>query len=190
VSRILNDVLSMQKIEDGALALEMDTFSLEKMIRGALYAFRTPCLEKRLKVRVNLASIDDIVNEALPGLQLGKIARAKSRVAHGGMSRGGSYGALAAAAAEGITPGTGFSGGGTLAGPAMGGLYRSGVSSTGMSMDSQASGRDAPEVYHAQVRGDPYRLRQCLANFVRYVRSPPTPAHTRAAHTQVARTRT
>jgi len=33
VSRILNDVLSMQKIEDGALTLEYDVFSLEK-VRG------------------------------------------------------------------------------------------------------------------------------------------------------------
>jgi signal transduction histidine kinase len=31
VSRILNDVLSMQKIEDGALTLEYDVFSLEKV---------------------------------------------------------------------------------------------------------------------------------------------------------------
>ena len=49
VSRILNDALSMQKIEDGALTLEYDVFSMEKMIKGSLYAFRSSCLDKRLK---------------------------------------------------------------------------------------------------------------------------------------------
>ena len=48
VSHILNDVLSMQKIEDGALMLEYDTFNIESMIRGALFAFRSACVEKKL----------------------------------------------------------------------------------------------------------------------------------------------
>jgi signal transduction histidine kinase len=179
VSRILNDVLSMQKIEDGALALEYDTFSLEKMIRGALYAFRTPCLEKRLKVRVNLANLDQLVNEALPGLRLGKPRlRGNSKEQ---TSKGPSRGALTTQAQTPATGSTGDTPSGAIPSghhqfaSAMGPLPpapsmqvgRAHSSALGSNTaGSENSGQRSMEIFTAQVRGDPYRLRQCLANFV------------------------
>jgi len=73
VSRILNDVLSLQKIEDGALILEYDVFSMEKMIKGSLYAFRSPCMDKKLRVKVSLTNIDELVARALPAFKIGHI---------------------------------------------------------------------------------------------------------------------
>lgn len=75
VTRILNDVLSMQKIEDGALTLDIDVFNIERMIQNALYAFRSTCKEKQIKVRVLLASIDEIVAKALPALKIGQLIK-------------------------------------------------------------------------------------------------------------------
>jgi signal transduction histidine kinase len=170
VSRILNDVLSMQKIEDGALALEYDQFSLEKMIRGALYAFRTPCLEKRLKVRVNLQSLDQLVNESLPGLRLGKVIHSSPHSSRGGGVGGGHIVPVSSPAGgvekgilgrgKPVTTQVAGSEGGSL-GSAVHGLAA--VSGTGGASNYS---QNAGLVHHANVRGDPYRLRQVLANFV------------------------
>jgi signal transduction histidine kinase len=116
VSRILNDVLSMQKIEDGALSLEMDIFNLDKMIRSSLFSFRSPCAEKQLKVRINLQSLDAYMDKLFPTFKLGKILENENN-------------------------------------------------------ETQESHR-RPSISNilcnqAHVRGDPYRLRQVLANFVR-----------------------
>jgi hypothetical protein len=230
VSRILNDSLSMQKIEDGALVLEYDNFSLERMIRGALYAFRTPCLEKKLRVRVSLQSLDALVSQTLPGLRLGKatlVSTSNSRGRGGGIGGGGG-GMLAAgalhnhniavdgngagaigsplqdgaavggddnggidgnaqvgAATGGISMmggesgvGVSIGGGGTSTAPgdglssAAGGLFAGGggrqshMQSHTIGSDTNASQGQNTIVYHANVRGDPYRLRQVLANFV------------------------
>src|SRR4051812_27333594 len=48
VARILNDVLSLQKIEDGALQLEMSPFSMIEMICGTLRSFQPLLAEKNL----------------------------------------------------------------------------------------------------------------------------------------------
>jgi signal transduction histidine kinase/CheY-like chemotaxis protein len=230
VSRILNDSLSMQKIEDGALVLEYDNFSLERMIRGALYAFRTPCLEKKLRVRVSLQSLDALVSQTLPGLRLGKatlVSTSNSRGRGGGIGGGGggmlAAGALhnhniavdgngagamgsplqdgaavggddnggidgnaqAGAVTGGISMmggesgvGVSIGGGGTSTAPgdglssAAGGLFAGGggrqshMQSHTIGSDTNVSQGQNTIVYHANVRGDPYRLRQVLANFV------------------------
>jgi hypothetical protein len=44
------------------LTLEYDVFSMEKMIRSSLYAIRAPCMDKRIKVTVDLANIDEIIS--------------------------------------------------------------------------------------------------------------------------------
>jgi hypothetical protein len=172
VSRILNDVLSMQKIEDGALALEYDTFSLEKMIRGALYAFRTPCLEKRLKVRVNLQCLDELVNGALPGLRLGKVRIRSSKGGGGPSGISGVSAGMATTASEAL-------GNGQVHRQHFMNFQQRHNSTHSNTLGSEMSiNHPAPEIYHAQVRGDPYRLRQCLANFVSNAIKVRTCAHT------------
>ena len=51
VSRILNDVLSMQRIEEGKLELENEPFDLEKMLRLTLRSFAAPLADKELRVK-------------------------------------------------------------------------------------------------------------------------------------------
>jgi hypothetical protein len=139
ISRILNDVLSMQKIEDGALILNIDTFDIAKMIHGALYAFRTPCMEKRLKVRVNIQCLDEIISKYLPGLRVNK---PRCEVTH-----------------EEEHP---LANQHMHAAPRFSKDTNKGTYSEEEKPNSKKTIVDS----HAHVRGDPYRLRQCLANFL------------------------
>ena len=41
------------------------------MIRGSLYAFRSPCMDKRIKVKVSLSNIDELVARELPAFRIG-----------------------------------------------------------------------------------------------------------------------
>jgi signal transduction histidine kinase len=65
VTHILNDVLSLQKIEDGALTLEFTTFDLERMLRTTLYSFKAPCTERSLRLKAQLADVQEVVWTAL-----------------------------------------------------------------------------------------------------------------------------
>ena len=59
VARILNDVLSLQKIEDGALQLEMAPFNLLEMICGTLRSFQPLFTEKKLSLLTELQSLEE-----------------------------------------------------------------------------------------------------------------------------------
>ena len=61
VTHILNDVLSLQKIEDGALSLDCAPFDIERMVRSTLYSFKAPCRERNLRLLINL---DDLTAHA------------------------------------------------------------------------------------------------------------------------------
>ena len=136
VSRILNDVLSMQKIEDGALTLEYDVFSMEKMIRGSLYAFRSPCMDKRIKVKVSLTNIDELVARALPAFKIGQVINQ-------GAAGGGEHGRIG-------------SGGGNVS--------DNDEDETGASRKHFRARHQY--MHRAYVRGDPYRLRQVFSNLL------------------------
>jgi len=58
VTHILNDVLSLQKIEDGALTLECAPFDVDRMVRSTLYSFKAPCRERKLRLNVNLDDLN------------------------------------------------------------------------------------------------------------------------------------
>lgn len=161
VSRILNDVLSMQKIEDGALTLEYDVFSMEKMIRGSLYAFRSPCMDKRIKVKVDLASIDDLISQALPAFRIGEVIVPLDELL------------------ESDDPMVTFDHDDATSGntdPIKHNRQQSGGSIAAemlQSVLSKASSTSTPHgrsrnsyIHRAYVRGDPYRLRQVFSNLI------------------------
>jgi signal transduction histidine kinase len=58
VTHILNDVLSLQKIEDGALTLDCAPFDVDRMVRSTLYSFKAPCRERKLRLKVNLDDLN------------------------------------------------------------------------------------------------------------------------------------
>ena len=64
VTHILNDVLSLQKIEDGALTLDCAPFDVDRMVRSTLYSFKAPCKERKLRLKVNLDDLNTMVTVA------------------------------------------------------------------------------------------------------------------------------
>jgi len=72
VSRILNDVLSMSKIEDGALELCMEHFRIEQLLRNALNTFKSACLDKRIRLRIRFDKLNNAIGAVLPRLLLGQ----------------------------------------------------------------------------------------------------------------------
>jgi CheY-like chemotaxis protein len=65
VTHILNDVLSLQKIEDNALTLEYRVFDLEHMVRATLHSFKAPCADRQLGVRMQLTRLDMAMQAAV-----------------------------------------------------------------------------------------------------------------------------
>jgi signal transduction histidine kinase len=61
VARILNDVLSLTKIEDGALELQYSPFSIHAMILSTIHSFHTAIQEKQIKCSTDLQSLQDFV---------------------------------------------------------------------------------------------------------------------------------
>ena len=61
MTHILNDVLSLQKIEDGALTLDCAPFDVDRMVRSTLYSFKAPCRERKLRLKVNLDDLNAMV---------------------------------------------------------------------------------------------------------------------------------
>jgi signal transduction histidine kinase/CheY-like chemotaxis protein len=59
VARILNDVLSLQKIEDGALELECSPFNMLEMVCGTLRSFQPLFTEKKLTLLTELQSLEE-----------------------------------------------------------------------------------------------------------------------------------
>lgn len=62
VARILNDVLSFQRIEEGELALEFSEFSVPSMIANTLHSFQSEFRAKALTVSVHFlppAAVDE-----------------------------------------------------------------------------------------------------------------------------------
>ena len=68
VTHILNDVLSLQKIEDAAFTLDKICFNIDRMIRSTLYSFKSTCLERSLRVSIHLANINRYVHSRLKEL--------------------------------------------------------------------------------------------------------------------------
>ena len=64
MTHILNDVLSLQKIEDGALTLDCAPFDVDRMVRSTLYSFKAPCRERKLRLKVNLDDLNAMVDGA------------------------------------------------------------------------------------------------------------------------------
>lgn len=58
VSRILNDTLSMQKIEDGGLTLSPEAFDFAAMVRVTLSSFKENMLAKQLTLVTDLPSLE------------------------------------------------------------------------------------------------------------------------------------
>lgn len=63
VTRILNDVLSMQKIEAGAQQLELNYFSMSCLIRSIIYLFRQSAEDKRISVHMKLGHLNLFMNQ-------------------------------------------------------------------------------------------------------------------------------
>lgn len=61
MTHILNDVLSLQKIEDGALTLDCAPFDMGRMVRSTLHSFRAPCRERNLRLLVNLDDLTALI---------------------------------------------------------------------------------------------------------------------------------
>jgi signal transduction histidine kinase/CheY-like chemotaxis protein len=61
VARILNDVLSLSKIEDGALQLQYGNFSLHSMILSTMQSFRAAAAAKSIHYTANLHSLQDFM---------------------------------------------------------------------------------------------------------------------------------
>lgn len=59
VSRILNDVLTIQRIEEGKLSLQFETFSIRALCEGTIRSFRTASKEKHIKWHTNLPKLDE-----------------------------------------------------------------------------------------------------------------------------------
>ena len=57
VGRILNDVLSMQKLDDGAMTLQLEPFSLESMILSTMQSFQPGIREKEIQFTAELQSV-------------------------------------------------------------------------------------------------------------------------------------
>ena len=64
VSTILNDVLSLQKMEDGQFNLEFVPFSPELFVRKTVESFRPAFEAKRLQVHISIQDNDNHVNKA------------------------------------------------------------------------------------------------------------------------------
>jgi hypothetical protein len=58
VARVLNDTLSIQKIEDGAMALDMAPFNVIEMVCGTLRSFQPLLQEKNLILMTEMEDID------------------------------------------------------------------------------------------------------------------------------------
>ena len=63
VGRILNDVLSMQKLDDGAMTLQLEPFSLESMILSTMQSFQPSIREKEIQFTVELQSVQGAIYE-------------------------------------------------------------------------------------------------------------------------------
>jgi signal transduction histidine kinase len=59
VVRILNDVLSLQRIEEGALRLEFAPFDFEAMLRSTLKSFQSAISDKKLQVTLDIQSLEE-----------------------------------------------------------------------------------------------------------------------------------
>ena len=61
VGRILNDVLSLHKIEDGALTLQYSPFSLESMILSTMQSFQPGIHDKQIHYTAQLQTVQQFV---------------------------------------------------------------------------------------------------------------------------------
>ena len=61
VSRILNDVLSLQKMEEGQFTLEMVPFSPERMVQSTVASFKAAFESRRQRVTVTIHSLDSFL---------------------------------------------------------------------------------------------------------------------------------
>jgi len=61
VSRILNDVLSLQKMEEGRFVLELVPFSPEQLVQNAVESFKASFQSRRQTVSVKAQSLDAFV---------------------------------------------------------------------------------------------------------------------------------
>jgi signal transduction histidine kinase len=61
VGRILNDVLSLHKIEDGALTLQFCAFSLESMILSTMQSFQPGIHDKQIHYTAQLQTVQNFV---------------------------------------------------------------------------------------------------------------------------------
>ena len=65
VSRILNDVLSLQKMEDGKFTLEMMPFSPEQLVQNTVDSFNAALHSKAHKVTVRVQSLEAHVSRVI-----------------------------------------------------------------------------------------------------------------------------
>ena len=72
VTHILNDVLSLQKIEDGALTLDFKVSTMDSMITTTLRTFGSSYQQKGIKLKTHLMSIDTVVRDRLGVPDLGR----------------------------------------------------------------------------------------------------------------------
>jgi len=81
VSRLLGDVLCLQQIEDGCLQLEVAPFTLDKLLKTTVDAFRPGCADKHVALEVNLDHLQVVLAAASVGLRGEGGAAATSRFA-------------------------------------------------------------------------------------------------------------
>ena len=61
--RILNDVLSLQKIEEGAFQLEMAPFDLEQMVLHTVQSFQSALSDKNITLTGQIQSLSGYLND-------------------------------------------------------------------------------------------------------------------------------
>jgi len=63
ISHILNDVLSLQQIEDGIFELRPRLFHLDSLLRATLVSFKAPCQERHMNIKMRLAPLDPTIHQ-------------------------------------------------------------------------------------------------------------------------------
>ena len=147
---------------------------MEKMIRNSLYAFRSPCMDKRIKVKVDLQSIDELISAALPAFRIGEVittgmqpiqelrtGTATNSVIDPALTTNEpSHNSL-----DGSRHGRHMSSGSIGQAELFGGVPTPVGSQNARPFHRHSRSRNS-YMHRAYVRGDPYRLRQVFSNLI------------------------
>jgi len=137
VARILNDVLSMQQIEDGGLTLDRSACSLEHVISMAAHAARLACAEKKININIETQELTALLLQARAASAAGGTGRHPCRISPPASTPLASPSEVMLSNESLLTPSAGLS-----------------------------VGDLEPDALHAVLWADPYRLRQAISNLI------------------------